>query len=152
MSSTESIAEIVERSKKYGDDVVGLLHMKIADAVLTRDTDTVGNMDPFVELKIGGVLVHKTAVLDGGGKRPVWNDEFVYEVRNFSPEVEFVVYDEDNFSNDTVGMGSCQLADLCQKGGTNESYPLTYEGQGAGTIRFETNWTNFKVAKAIYQQ
>ena len=151
MSSTESIAEIVERSKKYGDDVIGLLHMKIADANLTRDTDVVGQMDPFVELKIGGKLVHKTAVIDEGGKTPVWNEEFVYEVKDISPEVTFIVYDEDTFSNDFVGMGTCELADLCQDGGTNENYPIAFEGQSAGTIRFETSWVNFKVAKALYQ-
>ena len=87
--------------------------MKIADAVLTRDTEVLGKMDPLVELRIGGVLVHKTAVIDGGGQTPVWNEEFNYEVRDISPEVAFVVYDEDNFSDDTVGMGTCDLADLC---------------------------------------
>ena len=48
------MAVFSEQSRQYGDDVVGLLHVKICDANLTRDTEMVGNMDPFCELSING--------------------------------------------------------------------------------------------------
>ena len=64
-----------ERSKQFGDEVVGPLHIKIASASLTRDTETFGKMDPYLELSIGGNQIHKTAVLDGAGKTPEWNEE-----------------------------------------------------------------------------
>ena len=67
-----------EQSRQYGDDVVGLLHVKICSANLTRDTETFGKMDPFVEFSIDGGLIHKTAVKDEAGKTPVWNEEFDY--------------------------------------------------------------------------
>lgn len=69
---------ISEQSKQFADDVIGPLHIKIISAQLTRDTELVGKMDPYVEFKIGGQNVYKTAVLDGAGKTPQWNEEFDY--------------------------------------------------------------------------
>ena len=43
---------------------------------MTRDTEMVGKMDPYLEMTIGGNAVHKTRTLDGAGKNPEWNEEF----------------------------------------------------------------------------
>ena len=67
-----------EQSRQYGDDVIGLLKVTVCSANLTRDTEMVGNMDPFCEISIGGEKVYKTAVKDEAGKTPVWNEEFDY--------------------------------------------------------------------------
>ena len=90
-----------EKSKSYGDDVVGLLDIKIVEANLTRDTEMFGKMDPFLELKIGGQQVKKTAVKDEAGKNPVWNETVdTQEVKDMSVEVHYNVLEEDTFSND----------------------------------------------------
>ena len=103
---------------------MGPLHIKIVEATLTRDTEMVGKMDPYVELKIGGVLVHKTAVLEGAGKSPQWNEECDFEVTDMNAEVYFKVSDEDYGEDDVVGEGSCTLADLCQENGTDQFYDI----------------------------
>ncbi len=59
-----------EESKKEEDDVKGPLNIKIVGAELTRDTEMFGKMDPYLELFIGGELIHKTKVLDDAGKSP----------------------------------------------------------------------------------
>lgn len=73
-----------EQSKNYGDDVIGPLKITIKGANLTRDTEMVGKMDPYLELTIGGNQVHKTKTLDGAGKTPEWNEEFTFEVKDLS--------------------------------------------------------------------
>jgi len=64
-----------------------------------------------------------------------------------SQEVHFKVLEEDNFSNDVVGEGTCTLADLCQAS-TDQSYEISFEGKSAGTIRLATTFVNFHDAKA----
>jgi Ca2+-dependent lipid-binding protein len=113
-----------QASQQYGDNVVGPLNIKIIEAILTRDTEMVGKMDPYVELTIGGVLVHKTATLDGAGKTPKWNEECDFEVTDMSAEVHFKILDEDVGSDDIVGEGTCTLADLCNEDGTDEFYDI----------------------------
>ena len=80
---------------------------------MARDTEMVGKMDPYLEMKIGGQDVHKTATLDGAGKNPEWNEEFEFEVRDLDVEVHFKVSDEDWGTDDIVGEGTIRLADLC---------------------------------------
>ena len=141
-----------EQSRQYGDDVVGLLKVKICSANLTRDTEMFGNMDPFCEFKINGDLVKKTAVKDEAGKTPVWDEEFDYQVKDLSATCYFQVLEEDNFSNDVVGDGTCSIQDLCQDNGSDANYPISFEGSSAGTVRLSSTWVNFQAAKQRLQQ
>jgi hypothetical protein len=38
--------------------------------------DTVGNMDPYVELSINGVGMQRTKIHKDGGRAPRWNEMF----------------------------------------------------------------------------
>ena len=103
-------------------------------------------MDPFCELSVNGVHLHKTAALDGAGKRPIWDEELDYKVTNMSANLLYKVLDEDVTTNDLVGEGTISISDFCEESG-RFSYPLTYSGNSAGTIRFETSYVNFKASK-----
>ena len=142
---------IRERSRQFADDVIGPLKVKIISAQLTRDTEMIGKMDPYVEFKIGGQKVYKTAVLDEAGKTPQWNEEFDYEVKDMSLEVNFVVSDEDWGTDDIVGEGTISLADLCKEGGTDQSWPIAFKGEDAGTVRIASTFVDFNAAKRILE-
>ncbi len=137
-----------EQSKNYGDDVIGPLQIKIVGAALTRDTEMIGKMDPYLELSIGGVQVHKTKTLDEAGKNPQWNEECSFEVKDLNVEVQFKVSDEDFGSDDVVGEGKCTLADLCANGGQDGNFDILHKGSGAGTVHFTTSFVDFASAKA----
>lgn len=52
-------------------------------AILTRDTDTFGKMDPYCILNFNGIEF-KTSVHKSGGKEPVWkSDAFNIEVFSY---------------------------------------------------------------------
>lgn len=51
---TQQQRGVLELSKNYGEDVIGLLNIQIAEAALTRDTEWVGKMDPFVTFDVDG--------------------------------------------------------------------------------------------------
>jgi Ca2+-dependent lipid-binding protein len=57
---------------KYNNNLKGgLLDVRIEKATLTRDTELVGKMDPYVEIKLGSRKV-RTSVKEEAGKTPVW--------------------------------------------------------------------------------
>ena len=61
-------------------------------------------------------------------------------------EVHYKVLEEDTFSNDIVGEGSCKIGDLCK----NEealTLEIQFEGAKAGTVTFSTTFINFADAK-----
>jgi len=76
-------------SSNYDADVIGPLKINIHSAALERDTEMVGEMDPYVKFFIGGVEVKETKKLDGAGKNPVWNEEIEHLVKDTGVEVKF---------------------------------------------------------------
>lgn len=65
----------------------GILMVKIVAGKLLRDTEFIGKMDPFVIIEIDG-FKHKTHVIQGGGKAPVWNDRFEFDVGDMEQEIK----------------------------------------------------------------
>ena len=68
----EEEAGVLDVEIFYNHELNGILEMKVESAILDRDTDAIGNMDPYVEVTIEGVT-KKTMVKRGAGKMPIWN-------------------------------------------------------------------------------
>ena len=62
------------QAANYDEDCLGPLKIIIHSAKLTRDTEWVGKMDPYVTLEVMGQKI-ETEHLDGAGKTPEWNHE-----------------------------------------------------------------------------
>lgn len=81
----------------------------IKSANLTRDTETFGKMDPYVNILFDSKH-RKTSVKENGGKKPIWNENFVIDVKNYNQNIIFQVYDEDTTSDDLVGSVTITVA------------------------------------------
>lgn len=55
------------------DKIIGKLIITSIEIDLTRNTEIMGEMDPYVELELQGEL-HRTAVRDNEGKHCIWNE------------------------------------------------------------------------------
>lgn len=51
----------------------GTLVVRLLEGILTRDTELIGKMDPFVEMEVNGQVQHSSTD-ENGGKTPHWND------------------------------------------------------------------------------
>lgn len=85
----------------------GKLELKIIEAKLTHDTDIITRMDPYVVIKYNSKEV-KTAVKDGAGKHPVWNETFHFDVHSLDDHIQLKVMDKDTFTADDM-IGSVDL-------------------------------------------
>lgn len=79
-----------------------LLDVQIVQAKLTRDTEAIGKMDPFAEVKLGA-MTKRTSVKDNVGKEPVWNEQYTLPIVNPLDKLIVTVFDEDVTTNDVVG-------------------------------------------------
>lgn len=66
-----------------------------------------GKADPFARLRIG-TQEFATKPNPGGGKNPVWNEEFVFDISN-EKEMEIEVIDKETVGNDKF-MGRCKVS------------------------------------------
>lgn len=69
----------------------------------------------------------RTRTKKGAGKRPVWNEEFRFDLRQ-TTNLKVSVYDQDMFSDDLVGSGEVDLKDYMGVGDG-------YQEQGMKDIR-----------------
>lgn len=66
-----------------------------------------GKADPYAKLRIG-TQEFATKPNPGGGKNPIWNEEFGFEISN-EKEVEIEVLDKETVGNDKF-MGRCKVS------------------------------------------
>jgi len=66
-----------------------------------------GKADPYARLRIG-LQDFMTKPNPGGGKNPIWNEEFVYDISN-EREMEVEVLDKETVGNDKF-MGKCKVS------------------------------------------
>lgn len=69
---------------------------------MERDTEVVGNMDPYLVCKIGDVS-SKTDVSGEPGKNPKWNQVLSFKLESIPSKIAFQVQDQDMVSDDMVG-------------------------------------------------
>ena len=82
------------------------LIVKPISAMLTKDMDFIGKMDPYVVCQIGGEK-KRTKTHNGGGKKPQWMDTLNFMTQG--PVMSVSVYDDDFGKDDFIGEGSIQL-------------------------------------------
>lgn len=80
----------------------GTLTIEIKEAKLERDTETLGKMDCFVEIKYKD-QVQRTSVVNECGQTPVWEEKLDFVIDSLSDLFTITCFDEDNVSNDLVG-------------------------------------------------
>jgi Ca2+-dependent lipid-binding protein len=80
-------------------------------------------MDPFVVIEYHGTK-YKTCVIQGGGKKPIWNDLFEIEIFGMGDELKVECFDEDIFTHDLVGFATIEVALLCHVTASRKWLPL----------------------------
>ena len=139
----------------------GKLNIKIVSALLERDTEVFGKMDPYVtmayEVSSGEKYKLQTKTHQDGGKTPEWNEEFNFDIRiegwdsrvlSYKDHIIFRVWDEDTFGSDPVGFASIKISQLCFNGGQDHSYKIFWVGKRAGTIRIISTYVDEERDKA----
>jgi serine/threonine-protein phosphatase 2B regulatory subunit len=86
----------------------GRLTVKVLRGVdLKAGQGMFGKADPYVRLRVG-TQEFSTKPNPGGGKNPIWNEEFAFEISN-EKEMEIEILDKETVGNDKF-MGRCKVS------------------------------------------
>ena len=118
----------------------GKLRLEVIEARLTRDTEFIGKMDPYVKI-VTREQTLRTKTHSSAGKTPKWNQVFEIDVKYIGDDMVFTVFDEDMTSDDTVGEMRQKISALCITGGIDEWFPIFYKGKQAGQLHLKGNFT-----------
>lgn len=88
----------------------GELTVKLLYATELKDTSFLGNnMDPYAILKVSKTKYRSNTHFKGG-TRPVWDQMFVFQLEGPETEMQIEVWDQDMGPDDSVGVGTVNLA------------------------------------------
>ena len=111
----------------------GTLIVRPQAGKITIDTETFGKMDPFVKLQIGATT-YQTEVAENEHKTPTWTDSFVFRI-NGEQTLQMSVLEQDSISsNDLIGEGVIQLADIFIKKNFSNWFEVRKDGKATASI------------------
>lgn len=104
-------------------------------------------MDPFIILKYGK-RKYKTQVIQEGGTRPIWNQEFIIQIENEKDTLNMYCYDEDFIIDDFIGLttmkfdelDSIKLPDAESDKYYPQTIPLFRKSKKSADIQIETKY------------
>lgn len=85
--------------------------MTLVEAKLTRDTEIMGSMSPYVTMVFKGKK-YKSKTHDYGGKTPKWGQKFTFEVTSADEDLMVRVWDKDLTTSDAVGFVKLKMSSL----------------------------------------
>lgn len=93
-------------------------------AVINKDTDLIGKMDPYVEVTVNGVS-QRTNVVKSGGRNPSWNQTLYFNAQP-NDNIIFRIYDKDTLTRDDfIGEVCVPMNEVVyNRGELNKSYPI----------------------------
>lgn len=114
----------------------GTLFIKLQSATLTRNTEWLGKMDPYVKVSIGNQS-ERTKTHLNGGKKPRWEQTLKFKiVGSTDEEIKIQVFDEESVkSDDLVGETSFFMDDIKRRGKFQEATKIAYNGKEAGILK-----------------
>ena len=110
------------------------LKMLVVEGKLYRDTETFGQMDPFMVIEYNNTK-YKTPVHQDGGKTPVWNHELLIPLRSMEDSIKMTCFDEDVIMDSCVGLQTYTVSTIAnEESPTDNWFPLYYKGKKAADI------------------
>ncbi|KAF7721951.1 hypothetical protein EC973_003912 [Apophysomyces ossiformis] len=143
-SRTSSVAESVTEStvKRNNGGMDGSIMVRLIEARGLHGVDKGGTSDPYVRVKIGRQLIHKTKFVKKS-LNPVWQEYFQYNVSSQPTILDIKIKDHNMFSHDVdLCEGQWDLWDLInppEETKIDKWLPLTPDG--SGEIRITINFT-----------
>jgi Ca2+-dependent lipid-binding protein len=119
----------------------GLLNLMIIKAELSRDTDYLSDMDPYVEI-VYKKEVQKTPILHNAGKTPEWDISMKPIVIDLMEDyIKFTVFDKDLNTSDEIGEVTIRVGTLCSLDFRKKWLNLAFRGIEAGDLLIESKYT-----------
>lgn len=96
--------------------VNGNVVISLDKAILRRDTELFGSMDPYVQIKIGGNHQFTSIVDEGGGKKPDFkNETWTVKLTEHDDElIKFYLFDQEKYKpeDDLICIGRYHLSEI----------------------------------------
>ncbi|KAL3614242.1 hypothetical protein CASFOL_042316 [Castilleja foliolosa] len=113
-----------------------------------KNTEWISRQDPYVCVEYGSTK-HRTRTCTDGGKKPMFQEKFVFTLIEGLREFNIVVWNSNTLTfDDFIGNGRVQLQKVLSQGYDDSPYPLQDKrGKYAGEVRLIMHYANANANK-----
>jgi len=104
----------------------------------------IGKQDPYLKMNFKAYKV-RTKTHHAGGRTPIWNQTFSFELDGKDPDIQLECFDEDTGRDDFIGGGSLNIAKVVEAKGAEFWVPIcNKKGTQTGELGFKAKFAMFK--------
>ncbi|GMJ09786.1 hypothetical protein HRI_004647800 [Hibiscus trionum] len=120
-----------------------ILEVTVVGCNKLKDTEWISRQDPYVCLEYGSTK-YRTRTCTDGGKAPVFQERFTFNLIEGLREINVVVWNSNTLTfDDFIGTGKVQLNKVLAQGFDDAPWPLqTKTGRYAGEVRLIMHYAN----------
>ena len=107
---------------------------------LSRDTEVLGQMDPFVQIQYSKDTQFQTNVISNGGKNPTWNQTFEVPIYKEEHYLRIDCLDKDIIADDLIGHTLVQASQLIGCTGQHRWLSIYYKKKESGRLLLEVHY------------
>ena len=97
------------------------------------------DQDPYAVFELGKQKF-TTQTINGGGKKPVWNEKAIFGVDSTTQTLAVSVFDKDSYSSDYNSGSNILLQDLCKPDVVDAWFNLEFKKKVVGKIHLSAKW------------
>jgi len=128
--------------------ISGTLTLNVIKAEELRDVELIGKQDPYVTLKCGKEEFH-SHVHKHGGRAPVWNQSFIFNLDGSQDTLHVVIRDKQLIGSREIARRDLPLREVCTQKGPHfygVVHPDNFKHM-CGRVQFEATFNGTGVAR-----
>jgi len=124
----------------------GRLFLEVIGGRNLKNMELFGKQDPYMKLNFKAYKV-RTKTHHSGGRTPVWNQTFSFELDGKDPDIIIECYDEDPGKDDFIGGAAVNIQQIVNGKGSEVWVPIVNrKGVGTGEVAFKAKFAQYRPA------
>jgi Ca2+-dependent lipid-binding protein len=124
----------------------GRLFLEVTGGRNLKNMELFGKQDPYMKINFKAYKV-RTKTHQSGGRTPVWNQTFSFELDGKDPDIMIECYDEDPGKDDFIGGAAVNIQQIVNGKGSEVFVPIVNKkGVNTGEVGFKAKFAQYRPA------
>lgn len=124
----------------------GRLFLEVVGGRNLKNMELFGKQDPYMKLNFKAYKL-RTKTHQSGGRAPVWNQTFSFELDGKDPDIAIECFDEDTTKDDFIGGANVNIQQIVNGKGSEVWVPIANKkGVNTGEVAFKAKFAQYRPA------
>lgn len=146
LKSQQSMSSVLRGGIDTDVSHAGRLFLEVVGGRNLKNMELFGKQDPYMKLNFKAYKL-RTKTHQSGGRAPVWNQTFSFELDGKDPDIAIECFDEDTTKDDFIGGASVNIQQIVNGKGSEVWVPIANKkGVNTGEVAFKAKFAQYRPA------